>query len=257
MTRPVFAIFLAAVFAATVSAYAQSTTLQGSWFITPSGTPDRVQFELRMDDSPDSHGDVSSHTMTLGDLGLTQAQLNRTGSPLDFTFRRQAGDIVCKGSASEGTGFGHFVFTANPQYIEELRRRGYTVDEPHKLLAATMLDISTSYIDSVAAAGFPNLDYGKLIAFRALGIDAPYIQAARKQFGNIDSGNIITLRALHVDSAYVDEMAAVGYTHLSTDDLIQMRALGIDAAFVRRAEAHGFKDLSVHKLIEAKALGVF
>ncbi len=240
----------------TVAPAAAQTTLQGSWSITPSGQANRVRFELRTVDADGSKHSESSDTRSLSDLGLAQSQLDRTGSPLNFTFRREAGEIACTGTASRGSGFGHFLFTANPRYVQELRRRGYSLDSPRLLLPATLLDISTEYMDSIAAAGFTDVKFGNLIAFRALGIDASYIQSMRKQIAGVDSKTIVPLRALNVDNTYVNEMASVGYSHLTAGELIQMRALGIDAAFVRRAQAHGFKNLTVQKLVQAKAMGV-
>lgn len=56
--------------------------------------------------------------------------------------------------------------------------------------------------------------------------------------------------------AYIDELASVGYTHLTVDELMQMRAVGVTADYIRQLAAAGIAHPSVKDLVQMKALGV-
>lgn len=283
MKRSTLAAFVVALLLTYSRAFAQ-TPLNGTWYVTPVRDRSQVQLELRIPDGQGHFRNEISHTIALSDLGLTESQLE-AGGRLSFVLRRDAGTLSCEGSAQSGSAFGHFTFTENPGYGAYLRSHGYGVEEPRKFLTAALIDLSPRYVDSIDSAGFTNLTFDNLVAFRALRIDLGYIQEMRAHFNDIDAENIVPLkaldvtdayltdlksvgiqpataqdavemRALHVDASYAREMASVGYAHVSSHDLVQMRALGIDAAFVRRVEGHGFHNLSVQKLIEAKAMNV-
>ena len=260
-------------------------TFPGTWTISPSYDSNHVSLELRSEGSEGSYHDDSSNVVTLGDLGLSRALLDSSGARTAFGLRRDAGTFAFDGWVQQGEGSGHFTFTPNPRYEDELRTRGYTIDEPRKLMTAGLLDLSIAYIDEIRGMGFNDLTFDNLVAFRALRIDAPYINSMRQHFGDLDTNTVISLRALnvtsdyingmkseglapatahdaielralHVDSAYIKEMASVGYDHLSAHDLVQLRALRVDAAFVRSLEAHGFHHLTIEQLIQAKAMRI-
>jgi len=56
--------------------------------------------------------------------------------------------------------------------------------------------------------------------------------------------------------AYADELASVGYSHLTVDELVQMRAVGVTADYIRQLAAAGITHPSVKDLVQMKALGV-
>ena len=279
-----FATFAAMLVFAWASATAQELE-NGTWTISPSSDSAAVRLELHVESADGSNNGQSSDTVPIVQLGLNRAQLDSPGERAHFALHRDAGDFGFDGWLQQGSGSGHFTFTPSTRYSGEMRRRGYTVDSPRKLLGAALLDLSYAYIDSVAATGVGGLDFDNLVGFRALRIDAPYVRAMRSRFHEAGANDLLSLKALNVTDGYlssmrsmgfetqtandavqlralnvtpdyVREMASVGYGHLSTHELVELRALGIDAAFVRRAQAHGFRHLSVEQLVQAKAMGV-
>jgi beta-lactamase regulating signal transducer with metallopeptidase domain len=55
---------------------------------------------------------------------------------------------------------------------------------------------------------------------------------------------------------YVDELASVGYTHLSLDELVSLQSVGVTAAFIRDLQKHGMAHPSVDELVRFRALGI-
>ena|SRR5579872_1098995 len=255
MRHPIAATFVALVAALPLTAAAQQQ-ISGSWSLTSIPNSQTVRLELRTENPSGGYHDQSSEDVSLRDLHLTQTQLQSSGGRAAFALDREAGTVSFEGWLQQGQGGGRFTFEPSSQYIGAMQQRGYTIDEPRKVLTAALLDVSTAFVDQMNAAGVGHLTYNQLIPFRALRIDVPYVRQMRSTFGDVDAQQLIPLRALNVDGSYLQEMASVGYAHLEARQAIELRALGIDADFVRRLQAHGFHNLTVEKLVQAKALGV-
>jgi hypothetical protein len=279
-SRLIFALVVAAL-CAPIAAPAQSV-LTGTWTIQPSSTAGHIRLELRSDDE---HSSENSSKYTPADLGLQASDISGPSHAAHFAMRRDAGSIDFTGTLGEGVGSGHYTFSPSAAYRDALTKRGYGRPGIEEQLAATTLDISLSYIDAITATGVHPSDYGKLIAFRALGVTPQSIRDLRRQFGTMSDGDIITftalhitpqyaadmraagvtdmdahdlvsLRALHVDPTYIKELASVGYSNLSADQLTQLKALHVDADYIRRVQSHGYKHPTVQQLVQLKALKI-
>jgi hypothetical protein len=259
-------------------------TITGTWSIQPASTPGRIELELQTEDTSGRHSHDSSQ-FTPQEIGLQPGDLQSSSHPVHFVIRRDAGVVDFTGTAGDGVGAGHFTFTASDSYAGALAKRGIERPSGSEQLAAVTLDISLDYIDSVTATGIRPSSYGKLIAFRALGVTPEGIRDLRRQFGSMDEEDVITftalhitpqyaaelraagvsdldphsliaLRAMHVDTAYIKELASLGYNNLSAQELQELKALHVDAAFIRRVQAHGYKHPSVQQLVELKAMKI-
>jgi hypothetical protein len=261
-------------------------TIHGTWTIEVGHGPEGVALTLETGSDARFH-DTSSFDIHPNELGLEVALAKATPSEVSFSLVREAGSIAGTGTVARGTGNGTFVFTPSDTYRSHMRDRGYGDLDLRKQFAAATLDLTTEFVDRVAAAGYPHLPFDKLIAFRALGIDDTFIHDMHATFAkrdidpeemtslralNVTGGYVshmrgsgfgvdtpndaVQLRALNVDEDYVRDLASHGYDHLSAAQLVQLRALGIDGAYIKRVEAHGFSHLPIDKLIQLKALNV-
>jgi beta-lactamase regulating signal transducer with metallopeptidase domain len=55
---------------------------------------------------------------------------------------------------------------------------------------------------------------------------------------------------------YADELARVGYTHLTVDQLVSLKSVGVDADFIRELQRDGLGHPSVDELIRIRAVGI-
>jgi hypothetical protein len=282
--RCVLSALVALVLATTAPALCDTFT--GTWSITPSSNPDQVRLEFRFS-GPGYYDSNESTEIALSALGLTKDELQSAGQSVHFTLNREAGSFECTGWATGGNAGGSATFTPNPDFLTKIRALGYDDISPEKQMSAAMIDLTTAYIADIANAGYPHLELGKLIAFRALHIDAAFIHSMRSTFdgADIDAGDMIALaavhvtpdyisqlrsagmnvdsphdavsmKALHVDLAYVQELAAAGYPHLTSEQVIQLRAMHIDSAFITKVRAHGLGHPTVEELVRLKALNI-
>lgn len=217
-------------------------------------------------------------------LGIASA-LASNGERVRFGLHREAGDYSLEGWVASGKGGGTFAFTPNAAFFDDLRSRGYKATGPEKELAAADLDVTREYVNELERAGV-SLDFDRLIAFRALGIDGAYINAmasvgfthlSAEQLESLKALRIdrdyvegiraqgvtgvteesaVELKALHVDASYMQELADAGYPHLSARDYVQLKALHVDGAYVKDLARHGLTHLSVEQLVNYKALGI-
>jgi hypothetical protein len=229
----------------------------GTWSIAPSDGTRHVELSLRADDA--RTGSIHHNTFEIdpATLGLTTAQLAAKNAAVRFTLAREAGTFLCTGTLNDGSGGGPLTFTPSDAFADRMRSRGYNLTLDH-LLEAASVDLTTDYVDGIAAAGYAHIEYANLIAFRATGVDPDYVRAIRQALApnTLNSEQLIPLHALHVDAEYLRGLASVGYAQLEPSQAIQLRALGIDAAYIRRVQAHGLAHPSIEKLVELKAMNL-
>ncbi|HEY1656158.1 MAG TPA: hypothetical protein VGF86_13700 [Candidatus Tumulicola sp.] len=128
---------------------------------------------------------------------------------------------------ANGSGGGTFVFSPSSAYLSTMRAHGYALSPRQQMTAAT-LDITTAFVDGIAAAGFAHLSFEKLVSFRALGIDETYIRSIRSTFGgSIDAEKMLSLKALGIDSPYIKRVQAHGFSNLTVDQIISLKALNV------------------------------
>ncbi|HET6895229.1 MAG TPA: hypothetical protein VFH72_07620 [Candidatus Baltobacteraceae bacterium] len=221
---------------------AQAGTITGTW--SAHRTARGVELNLS--------SDADIHTMHW------QETLHLDGAPstANFTLRREAGTIVLSGTVGNGTGSGQFTFTPSDAFVAGLSSRGLRYDNDHDLLSAASVDLTLQYIDAMRGDGYPNLPFGDLLAFRAVGVTAASLADLRSVFGQISAENVIATTALHVTRSYVDELADMGYRGMSPDDIVAFKSMHIDRAYLQHLAAHGLKNLSGQQVIEMKASGL-
>lgn len=206
-------------------------------------------------------------------------------SSADFTIRREAGTFHFTGTLSSVGGGGQFTFTPSDAFVSGLASRGLQARDEHELVSAATVDLTLQYIDSIRAAGYPDLSFDRLLAFRAVGATPQSIAGLRAIFGTMSAENVIstsalhvtpeyvqelrsmgvdtvtpqravTFKALHIDKAYVADLARMGYSHMDPQGIISFKAMHIDAAYLQHLRQHGLKNLTPQQVIEMKATGL-
>jgi hypothetical protein len=96
-----------------------------------------------------------------------------------------------------------------------------------------------------------------LVPFKALAIDAAYVQQLRDAgLESLRPEILVRLRALGVDAAYVHELREASLENVTPEVLVSLRALGVDGAYIREMRASGLEDLSPEQLVALKAQGI-
>jgi hypothetical protein len=263
---------LAAV-VALIGAGQQFQSVTGTWALERSGYSGRWQLQLS------SHGNTNS--MQWQETMPIPARPSST----DFTIAREAGTFHFTGTLSSDGGTGQFTFTPSEAFVSGLAARNLQIDNSHEIMSAASVDVTLAYIDSIHAAGYRDLRFGDLLAFRALGVTTQSIAQLRGVFGQMPAGDVIsttalhvtpqyvqelrsmgmgpvtaeravTFKALHIDKSYIAELARLGYAHMDPQDIVSFKAMHIDAAYLEHLRQHGLKNLTPQQVIQMKAAGL-
>ena len=273
--KTIFAIVTLCLLAATASA-----AMEGAWTAQPHDhDPNKLQVSLSY--SRSSHHGFS---YTLTELGLTREQVyTAVQTPVQFSWKRQAGTAVFDGVFRNGRGGGQVVFTPNRKYPEEIRALGVAVNagaNDEELFTLAMVDVSAPYIRSMQAEGFrvPLEKYMTMAMFRVtpeyiremralVGRDVSadrlvelkihevtpeYIREMRVSRPELSLQDLVQARIFKVTPEFAEEMARAGYRNLSHNDLVQFRIHQVTSEYIRELAALGYKDIPAARLVEMR-----
>lgn len=228
------------------NACAHAESYGGTWTISPSDTPGKVQLELlyRRVDSRGSEQWDESH-----DISPPQI---RNG---EFTIHTDAGDFDARGTFSNDQGGGTWTFAPNPNFASELARRGMSAPSPQDQFALGMSDFKLASLDSLIAAGFERPATSDLVRMAEHGVTDDYVAAMKGlRFSPKSVDTLIRLRDHGVTPRYSQALENLGY-HPTADELVRLRDHGVSVRFIERMRDHGYTHLSADELIRLRDHG--
>lgn len=260
--------------------YAQSSS-RGTWTAEyRSDQPNKLHLQMQR---ALKHSNMGSD-FELTDLrGLEQSALAGTNVPVKFELVRDAGTIAFTGEFDRGLGHGEFNFTANQQYIADMKAMGYP-DVEEKDWELTALDVSRAYakelrdlgyktdlkeliearifnvnraqVEGLKSVGVSDLSLKKLVEYQIFKVTPDYVRQIRAAYPNIDMDQLVAMRIHGATPEFAQEMAKIGYANLSAQDLINFRIHGVSPEFVHEMTELGLKNLSAEQLVQFKIFGV-
>jgi hypothetical protein len=260
--------------------YAQSSS-RGTWTAEFRGDqPDRIHLQMQR---ALQHSNMGSDFKLTDFHGLDQATINGSNVPVKFELVRDAGTISFMGEFNKGLGHGEFNFTANPQYISEMKSMGYP-DVEDKAWELTALDVSRAYakelrdlgyktdlkeliearifnvnraqVEGLKSVGVTDLSLKKLVEYQIFKVTPDYVRQMRAAYPSIDMDQLVAMRIHGATPEFAQEMAKLGYTNLSAQDLINFRIHGVSPEFVHEMAGLGLKNLSAEQLVQFRIFGV-
>lgn len=137
------------------------------------------------------------------------------------------------------------------------RRPGDTIPTVEELVAMRAVGVDAQYIQEMRGAGYGNLTPQQLISMRAAGVSARFAAEMREAgFGRLDVDDLVSLRALNVTPAYVAELRRYGYTRLTAEQVSGMRAVNVNGDYLDLLRRHGYTGLSADQVQGMRAVGI-
>jgi len=119
------------------------------------------------------------------------------------------------------------------------------------------MNIDSSFVHSLAVAGYKNLPMHELTTFKALGITPQFISGFKAiGFTNLSVENLATLKSMSITPEFVIKYRNLGYKDLSVNKLSSIKALGITPEYIHSFDVIGYKNLSINELSSLKSMGV-
>jgi beta-lactamase regulating signal transducer with metallopeptidase domain/predicted metallopeptidase len=140
-------------------------------------------------------------------------------------------------------------------YIEEMAAAGYPNLSADDLIALKMQGVTPEYARQIRAAGFA-VPARKLIAMRTMDVTPEYAKQMKTVFPEITANELIACRTQGVDSQTVGQLNGMGFGKLNVHEVIAARVQGVTADYVRELKSAGFTDLTMNQVIGAKVQGV-
>jgi len=112
-----------------------------------------------------------------------------------------------------------------------------------------------SFLASLAAAGYGDLNVDQIIDLKINGITGVYIREMTKAFGKQQVKDLIDLRINGVSGEYVQQMKDAGLSNATPRELIEARIHGLKPPHVREARKLG-PALSLQQILKLKIAGV-
>lgn len=226
--------------------------LPGTWEVRPTGSTGTVHLRL-VELNSSSGSNVPIDRLE----GLTAAQLTGAGGPVQFRMRRDAGTFTFEGVVRNGVGAGTFSFTPDPNFPEELAKRGFSRPSSLEQYQMARHDIGYGFLDELNKQGYAKPQTSEIVRAGQHGVQLTYLRdmgALGYRLGSLEP--LITLRDHGVTPEYVRELADQGYKGLPADGLRQARDHGITPEYVRGMRDGGYGSLTMEQLINTRDHGV-
>jgi hypothetical protein len=228
-------------------------TRTGSWAISHSDEPGKVQFALIYHDKHSN----SNHQSDWSTSEFRGVDFSKSGKQdVKFTIARDAGKFDCEGYLNNGEGAGVFHFTAEPQYVSQMSALGFSGIDADKQFSMAMLDVSVAFAKEIKAANVHGLDTDKLIAFRIFNVNREFIESMRKAgLTATDADKLVAFRIHGVSPEMVSFVRSAGYQP-DEDKLVAMRIHGVSPEFMQQIKKEGYDHVDLDKLIAFRIHGV-
>lgn len=253
----------------------------GEWKADVRNTSDaeknqeKINLSFRRDKDSERH--QNGATFKYSDLkNLTYEQANRGGA-VRFSLVREAGTIDCEGNFANGNGSGTYRFTANPQFLSEMKKRGFDFEKPadenrnvrivngeniniktvnrdgdtleNRLFTAMIVNVTTALADDLLAANFGKLDTGDLFKAAIFKIDGNFLREMKaSNFPNLDFDDLVKARIFKIDGAYLRELNTAGFGKEPFENVVKMRIFKITPEYISSFRSSGFNNLTMDEL---------
>ncbi len=264
MFRHFIAVFSAVLFLLVTPGVA-ADTVQGTWALMQSDTPDLVDVTFNRSNS--RHHWRSGRSFDASAFqGLDLSNAGR--QQISFTLQRDAGNITGDGVVLNRAGSGVFIYTPNADYFRQLNRIGFGGIESEEQWDYAISDVSLdfargmakrripglnadellgfravsgdlAFVDDLREAGIEIEDADNLIAFRVHDVTPDFIRAVRAKNLSPDNDQLIAMQIHDVTPDYIDEIQAAGFS-TDVEDLIAFRIHDVTPEFAREVKKLGF-----------------
>jgi len=197
---------------------------EGNWFATIKG--DKINIQFRNDNEENSYNGSTFLVSEFKDLPR-----DKQGT---FTLTREAGTMEFTGKFEGDKGMGHYKFTPNRNYSDDMLKQGINLSDDEDLMVFFFVNVKRSYVQMLKQNGYANLDKDNIIPLAALDVNEAYIKSIKDAgFSNISLDDLVPFRSLGIDKGYIEEIRKAGYSNISPDKIISFKVQGIDGKYIK------------------------
>jgi len=172
-----------------------------------------------------------------------------------FKLIRDAGtfhfDREFEGSDDDLWGEGRCYFRANPDFVKEMEKRGYDLDDEDDVLTLALHDLTFDFARGLDELGYDDLSLSELINANIHDVTPEFIRELDELgYRRLKMSKLVEMRIHDADPDFIHELAELGYDDLSVDELVEMRIHDVTPDVIHDLAEQGYDDLSVGELVE-------
>jgi hypothetical protein len=216
--------------------------------------PDTFRLQTDDGDCP-GHRDCGNNMNDLPSrrfTGITIADFANQGAHLTATLAAEAGTFTCTGTIQSGELNGTSAFAPSQAFVTRMEKMGFTGYDDQKLMAYTLFDIRSEWVQSLQQLGIHGMSSDNLIALRIFHVDPAFVSGLTSLGYEVpDADKLIALSVQGVNADEVRQIRALGYQP-TLDQLIQIRIFKVTPEFIQRMQARGLANLTIDKLVQIR-----
>ncbi len=238
MARKLHAFFVVIVLMLAGASAVTAAPVEGTWALVKSDTPGEVNVTFNRSTSRHNTWIVGRDFDVAEFEGLDLSKPGR--QDVNFTMKRDAGDITGDGVVLDGSGSGVFSYTPNNAYFTELKRIGFDGVKEKQQWAYAFNDVSLSFARGMAKRAIAGLDADKLLGYRSVGGDLVFVDELRKAGITFESANkLIAFRVHDITPSFVRDIKKAGLSP-TNNQFVAMAVHEVTPAYIAEMKAAGF-----------------
>jgi hypothetical protein len=130
-------------------------------------------------------------------------------------------------------------------------------DEVRNLFMLKSLHIDPDYVEDLKKAGYTQLNVRQLISLKTQRIDGNYIRTMNSGVDSpIPPEELVSYKAMHIDSAWLASLRKVGYDHLDRSEVRALYSAHVTADFIKGFQDAGFSNIPPRTIVMLKLQNV-
>ncbi|UCC45669.1 MAG: M56 family metallopeptidase [Candidatus Zixiibacteriota bacterium] len=180
------------------------------------------------------------------------SEISQTTTHLEM--RRDAGTFHFVGDFEEDDeewwGEGECFFRANSEYLEEMDRLGFDIDDDEDVLSLAIHNVTLEFVRGLIDLGYDDLTYDELITAHIHDVTPEYIKEMNGLgYRNLKMDELVTMQIHDVEPDFVLQLAELGYRDLDADELVTMQIHDVEPELIEAYTSLGYRDLDVDELV--------
>jgi hypothetical protein len=125
--------------------------------------------------------------------------------------------------------------------------------EVRSLFTLKALHIEPDYVEDLKKAGYTHLTVRQLISLKTQHVDGGYIRAMSSGSASpITPEELVSYKAMHIDSGYLTSLKKVGYDHLDRSEIGSLYRAHVTSDYIKGFQDAGFSNIPVRTLAMLK-----
>jgi hypothetical protein len=144
-----------------------------------------------------------------------------------------------------------------PDYVEDLKKAGYTQLDVRQLAALKRQHIDGNYIRAMSSGSVTPVSPEELVSYKLMQIDSGYLASLKKVgYDHLDRSDIRSLYNAHVTADYIKGFQDAGFSNIPARTLVTMKLQDVSPDFAKNFRNLGYADIDLNRLSFLRRAGI-